>query len=300
MKAMEISLEELREGFTKYRYIINEDALYTVYLSLRLDKPLLVCGPPGVGKTELAKVLSKILDAELVRLQCHEGLDESTALYDWNIQRQLVKIHIAGRDEQLEEEKIFSFSNLLQRPLLKAITSDKKVVLLIDEIDRSDPSFEALVLEVLSDFQISIPELGTIVASQRPTVVITSGGERDLSEPLKRRCVFLYLDFPKIEEEVSILRNRIPDALDNIQEEIARAVAWARDEGFKLGPNAPAAMGWARTLLFLNADSFQKEYVDKTLKALLVNQENLLAYWSGFEKESSENVGKGKGLEETR
>ncbi|MGB9792658.1 MAG: AAA family ATPase [Thermacetogeniaceae bacterium] len=294
---MEISLEELREGFTKYRYIISEDALYTVYLSLRLDKPLLVCGPPGVGKTELAKVLSKILGAELVRLQCHEGLDESTALYDWNIQRQLVKIHIAEKDEQLVEEEIFSFSNLLQRPLLRAITSDKKVVLLIDEIDRSDSSFEALVLEVLSDFQISIPELGTIVARHKPTVVITSGGERELSEPLRRRCVFLYLDFPKIDEEVSILKNRIPEVLDNIQEEIARGVAWARDEGFRLGPNAPAAMGWARTLLYLSAGSYQKEYVDKTLETLMANQENLLAFWSRLEEEASENVEKEKGLE---
>lgn len=283
VKIMEISLEELRQGFAKYRYIINEDALYTVYLSLRLDKPLLVCGPPGVGKTELAKVLSKILDAELIRLQCHEGLDEATALYDWNIQRQLVGIHIKGRDKQYEEE-IFSFSNLLQRPLLKAITSDKKVVLLFDEIDRSDSSFEALVLEVLSDFQISIPELGTIVARHRPIVVITSGGERELSEPLKRRCVFLYIDFPKLEEEVTILKNRIPEILDNLREEMARAVAWARDKGFGLGPNAPAVMGWARTLLFLDAGSFQKEYVDKTLETLAISQENLLTYWSGKEK----------------
>ncbi len=277
---MEIRLEELREGFAIYGFIIKEDALYTVYLALRLEKPLLVCGPPGVGKTELAKVLSRIMNARLIRLQCHEGLDESSALYDWNIQRQLVKIHLSTRDEQLREEKLFSLSNILQRPLLQAITSEERVVLLIDEIDRSDPSFEAFVLEVLSDFQITIPEIGTITATRKPIVVITNNGERELSEPLRRRCIFLYLDFPTIEEEASILKNRAPEVLENLNEEIAMAVAWARDKGHQLGPSAPYALDWARSLLLLNADSYQKNYIDNTLEALAKNKENLAAFWN--------------------
>ncbi|HHW42014.1 MAG TPA: MoxR family ATPase [Syntrophomonadaceae bacterium] len=277
---MEINLEELREGFARYRFIIKEDALYTVYLALRLEKPLLVGGPPGVGKTELAKVLSQIMNARLIRLQCYEGLDESSALYDWNIQRQLVKIHLSARDGQLREEKLFSLSNILQRPLLQAITSEEQVVLLIDEIDRSDPGFEAFVLEVLSDFQITIPEIGTITATRKPIVVITNNGERELSEPLRRRCVFLYLDFPEIEEEASILKNRAPEVLENLNEEIAMAVAWARDRGHQLGPNAPYAMDWARSLLLLNADSYQKDYIDKTLKALANNKDSLAAFWN--------------------
>lgn len=291
---MEVELEQLRDGFSSSKFIIKEENLYTVYLALRLDKPLLVCGPPGVGKTELAKVLSEILNARLIRLQCHAGLDESRALYDWNIQRQLVKIHLAGKDEQLQEEAIFSLSNLLQRPLLQAIMSEERVVLLIDEIDRSDSNFEAFVLEVLSDFQISIPEIGTLVAQQKPIVVITSSGERELSEPLKRRCVFLYLDFPKIEEELSILKNRIPEVLENIHEDIAMAIAWARDQGYKLGHHAPEAMEWARSLLFLSSGNYQKDYIDKTLEALRMNRENFLAFWSQAEKESSKNCEKEK------
>lgn len=289
---MELDLEQLREGFARYRFIIKGKDLSTVYLALRLDKPLLVCGPPGVGKTELARVLSEILNAKLIRLQCHAGLDESRALYDWNIQRQLVKIHLAGKDEQLQEKAIFSISNLLQRPLLQAIMSEEKVVLLIDEIDRSDPGFEAFVLEVLSDFQISIPEIGTIVAHQKPTVVITSSGERELSEPLKRRCVFLYLDFPKIEDEVLILKNRIPGVLENIHEVIAMAVAWARDQGYKLGPHAPEAMEWARTLLFLNAGNYQNDYLEKTMETPRMNKENFQTFWSQMEKEGSKSCEK--------
>jgi len=277
---MEIRLEELREGFARYGFVIKEDDLYTVYLALHLEKPLLVGGPPGVGKTELAKVLSKIMNARLIRLQCHEGLDESNALFDWNIQRQLVKMHLAAKDEQLREETLFSLSNILQRPLLQAITSEEQVVLLIDEIDRSDPSFEAFVLEVLSDFQITIPEIGTIAATRKPIVVITNNGERELSEPLRRRCVFLYLDFPRIEEEALILKNCAPEVLENLNEEIAMAVAWARDKGHQLGPNAPYALDWARSLLLLNADSYQKDYIDKTLEALAKNKENLAAFWT--------------------
>jgi len=253
------ALEELREGFSQTGYIINEEALNVVYLALRLEKPLLVCGPAGVGKTALAKVLSKILAAKLIRLQCHEGLDENKALYDWNFQRQLVKIHLAARNEAIPEEELFSLSNILQRPLLQAITSKEPVVLLIDEIDQADPDFEAFLLEVLSDFQISIPEIGTVTAHQKPVVVITNNGERELSEALRRRCVFLYLDFPTIEQEASIIRVHAPETLENLSEEISLGVNRLLQAGHHPGPYAASVFDWARALLLLNADNLQKD-----------------------------------------
>lgn len=276
---MRVSLEELQEKFTLEGYIINEEALNTIYLALKLEKPLLICGPPGVGKTELARVLSKIFHAKLIRLQCHEGLDENKALYDWNFQRQLVKIHLTIQDRTLSEEKLFSLSNILQKPLLQAIMSEKLVVFLIDEIDRADPEFEGFLLEVLSDFQISVPEIGTITARQKPVVLITNNGERELTEALKRRCVFLHLDFPSIEQEASIIKAQIPEILANLREEITLAIASVQSAGGHLGFSALHVLDWARTLLLLDADRFQKGYVEKTLKLLAKIKENIKAYW---------------------
>lgn len=274
---MEVQLDDLRRGFNQMSYVIKEEALSTIYLALRLEKPLLACGPAGVGKTELAKALSVILKARMIRLQCHEGLDESKALYDWNIQRQLVKIHLADPKRREDEEDLFSLSYILQRPLLQAITQEDQVLLLIDEIDRSDRDFEAFLLEILSDFQVSIPEIGTVKADCKPVVVITNNGERELSEALRRRCVFLYLDYPDIEEEAAIFRSRVPEALDVIDENIALAVARARDQGHRLGAGSAAVLDWARAIFLLNADRYQKDYVAKTLDTLARKQENFTA-----------------------
>jgi MoxR-like ATPase len=275
---MQIELRELRQGFENAGFVIDEDDLNVVYLALRLEKPLLVSGPPGVGKTDLAKVLSRICGARLIRLQCHEGLDESKALYDWNFQRQLVKIHLAARSESVREDDLFTLPNILQRPLLQAITANEPVVLLIDEIDRSDPDFEAFLLEVLSDFQVSVPEIGTIKAVRKPTVIITNNGERELSEALRRRCVFLYLNFPTIEQEASIIRIKNPRVLDGLREEIALAVARTRDAGYHPVPGAEEGLDWARALFLLDADHYQKEYVDKTMDRLAENKKNLLSF----------------------
>ncbi len=275
---MEISLDTLRDGFAQMGYVIKEEALSVVYLALKLEKPLLVCGAAGVGKTELAKALSGILKARLIRLQCHEGLDESKAIYDWNIQRQLVRIHLAGKNRREDTEDLFSLPYILQRPLLQAITQEGQVLLLIDEIDRADRSFEALLLEILSDFQVSIPEIGTIKAAHRPVVVITSNGERELSEAIRRRCVFLYLDYPDIKEEAAILRLRASEVIDALDENIALAVAQAREQGYRLGTGSSAALDWARAVFILNADRYQKDYVAGTLDALARNKENIVAH----------------------
>lgn len=245
-------------------------------MALKLEKPLLISGPTGVGKTELAKALSAILNARLIRLQCYEALDESKALYDWNIQRQLVKIHISHQQggSQEQEEDLFSLPYILQRPLLEAITQKEQVLLLIDEIDRADPDFESLLLELLSDFQVSIPEIGTIKAICKPVVVITNSGERELTEALRRRCVFLYLDYPTIDEEAAIIQARASDELETLNENIALAVATVRDRGAQLGFASPQLVDWARTILMLNAGRYQKDYVDKLLADLEQYKEN--------------------------
>ena len=190
-------MEQLRRGFARVGYICEENTVLTVYLALVLQKPLLVEGAPGVGKTELGKALAQVLNTELIRLQCYEGLDETKALYEWNYQRQLLRLQIDRSAEvEVAEEDLFSPRYLLERPLLKAIRSDKRPVLLIDEVDKCDPEFEAFLFEVLSDFQVSIPEIGTVTARTVPAVVLTSNSERELSDGLKRRCLYLYLDFP--------------------------------------------------------------------------------------------------------
>ena len=291
----------MRDGFNRMCYIINEEELNTIHLALCLEKPLLVSGSAGVGKTELAKVLSAILGARLIRLQCHEGLDESKSLYDWNIQRQLINIHLSSRTKDSEkiEEDIFSLDYILQRPLLQAITQKEQVLLLIDEIDRSDRDFEAFLLELLSDYQVSIPEIGTIKAVCKPVVVITNSGERDLSEALRRRCVFLYLDNPTIEEEACILRARVPDVLETLNENIAIAVAMARDKGSQLGFGNVQLLDWARVLLMLDADRFKKDYVVQCMEQLAWNRENIIAIMeesSGHMTNSSEDrAGKAAG-----
>ncbi|NLJ56909.1 MAG: MoxR family ATPase [Firmicutes bacterium] len=272
---MQLTLEDLRKDFKKAGYICDEETVLTVYLSLVLEKPILIEGPPGVGKTEMGKVLAQIFDTELIRLQCYEGLDENKALYEWNYQKQLLKIQIGRRDAGAGQQAgdLFSTEYLLERPLLRAIQAPRKAVLLVDEIDKSDDEFEAFLFEVLSDFQVSIPELGTIKANHIPIVVLTSNSERELSDGLKRRCVFLYLDFPGIEKEVEIIQAKVPQAGDNLTKEIARAVNLIRKNAeIRKKPSIAETLDWTRALVSLNKDRLQSSTIELTLNLLLKNR----------------------------
>jgi len=269
---MNISLPDLKKGFTEAGYICNESTALTVFLTLELNKPLLIEGAPGVGKTEMGKVLAEILAADLIRLQCYEGLDETKALYEWNYQRQLLRIQMNRNLEegQVKEEDLFSEQYLLERPLLKAIQAQKRPVLLIDEVDKCDPEFEAFLFEVLSDFQVSIPELGTIKARQIPVVVLTSNNERELSDGLKRRCLYLYLDFPSVEDEVRIIKAKVPEAADRLAWEVARVVARLRQEGdLRKKPSIAETLDWARALVALNRSRLDGKLVGETLNLVL-------------------------------
>lgn len=274
---MDLTMNELREGFEKQGYIANDETLVTVYLALKLGKPLLMEGPPGVGKTEIAKVLAGVFHTELIRLQCYEGLDENKAIYEWNYQRQLIKIQIAkdNKDASEIENDIFSREYLLERPLLKAIQAPEAPVLLIDEIDKTDEEFEAFLFEVLSDFQVSIPELGTVKARQIPIVVLTSNAERELSDGLKRRCVYLYLDYPNIETEIKIINARIPEVGDKLTREISRAVNYIRKMDLKKKPSIAETLDWARALIALNADRISPELLKHTMNIILKNKDDI-------------------------
>lgn len=269
---MEFTLSRLCHGFSNAGYICDDSVALTVFLALKLQKPLLIEGAPGVGKTEMGKVLAEILQTELIRLQCYEGLDETKALYEWNYQRQLLRIQMdRGRDlPEASEEDLFSMRYLLERPLLKAIRAGKSVVLLIDEVDKCDPEFEAFLFEVLSDFQVSIPELGTIKALNIPVVVLTSNSERELSDGLKRRCLYLYLDFPTIEKEVQIIRARVPEAGERLSTEIARVISFLRDRAeLRKKPSIAETLDWARALIALDRKRLDGALVSDTLNMLL-------------------------------
>jgi MoxR-like ATPase len=269
---MNLTLAQLRKSFEQAGYICDESTVLTVYLALELQKPILIEGAPGVGKTEMGKVLAQVMNTELIRLQCYEGLDETKALYEWNYQRQLLRIQMsrALQDEQINEEDLFSDQYLLERPLLKAIRSEERVVLLIDEVDKCDPEFEAFLFEVLSDFQVSIPELGTIPAKKIPVVVLTSNNERELSDGLKRRCLYLYLDFPEIEKEVQIIRAKVPGIADRLAWESARVVAHLRQQAdMRKKPSIAETLDWARALVSLNRSSLDGKVVTDTLNLLL-------------------------------
>jgi MoxR-like ATPase len=249
-----------------------------LYLADRLEKPVLVEGPAGVGKTELAKALSAVTGARLIRLQCYEGLDESKALYEWNYKKQLLRIQ-ADREHETSwadvEADIFSEPFLLTRPLLEAIRADEPIVLLIDEVDRVEIETEALLLEVLSDFQVSIPELGTIEGKQRPLVVMTSNNTRELSEALKRRCLYLHLDYPDLEREKDIVRVRVPDVDDELAEQVARVVRSIRQLELKKAPSISETIDWAKTLLFLGKNEIDPELIGETLHVLLKYQSDI-------------------------
>ncbi len=273
----DITIEWLRAKLIENSYICDDEIIVTIYLALKMEKPLLVTGAPGVGKTEIAKVLSSVFSTDLIRLQCYEGLDESKALYEWNYQRQLLKIQICRETgiKELGEDDLFSPEYLLARPLLQAIQSKKKVVLLIDEVDKTDEEFEAFLLELLSDFQVSIPEMGTVVARQIPIVILTSNEERELSEGLKRRCLYLHINYPTIEKEVEIIRVKVPEVGRRLAEQIARFMSFLRSElEFKKNPAVAETLDWARALAVLNAQKLEPKVIENTLNVILKNKED--------------------------
>jgi len=260
-------------------YLADPGIAGVVYLADRLEKPVLVEGPAGVGKTELAKAIAATTDARLIRLQCYEGLDESKALYEWNYKKQLLRIQADREHEtswEVVESDIFSEAFLLTRPLLEAIRAEEPVVLLIDEVDRVEIETEALLLEVLSDFQVSIPELGTIEGKQRPVVVLTSNNTRELSEALKRRCLYLHIDYPAVERETEIVRVRVPEIDAELASQVARVVASIRDLDLKKAPSISETIDWARTLLFLGRTEIDPATIGETLHVLLKYQADLV------------------------
>ncbi len=272
---MKITQDFVAEGLRHAHYVTNERVETALYLALVLEKPLLIEGPAGAGKTEIAKVLAQMLGTELVRLQCYEGLDEARALYEWNYQKQLLRLQADEQQglgwEQLSQH-IFSREYLLERPLLKAISTPRKVVLLIDEIDKSDEEFEAFLLELLSDFQISIPELGTIRAQERPAVVLTSNRARELSEALRRRCLHLYIDFPGIEQERRILELKIPNLDAAMAAAAARFVNALRKLDLAKQPSVAETLDWVRALIQLGVKEIDQQAVRATLGLLLKHE----------------------------
>ena len=275
---MDISRETIQEGLHRSRYITTDAVETVLYLVLVLEKPLLIEGPAGAGKTEIGKVLAETLHTELIRLQCYEGLDEAKALYEWNYQKQLLRIQ-ADRDRGVSGEEVtqhvFSPDFLLERPLLRAITSPHRVVLLVDEIDKADEEFEAFLLELLSDFQVSIPELGTVHATHRPVVVLTSNRARDLSEALKRRCVYLWLDFPGIEKEREIIALKVPTLQPRLQEHVARFVHGLRKLDLHKTPSIAETLDWARALRALGVEELTPGAVRQTLNLVLKHDDDL-------------------------
>jgi MoxR-like ATPase len=286
------TMTDVRSSLSEQQYIATDDIATVVFLAEKLGKPLLAEGPAGVGKTELAKAWATANGRELIRLQCYEGLDETKALYEWEYAKQMLYTQLL-RDQlretlagatslseaadrlAAEEDVFFSQRFLLQRPLLRAILSDKPVVLLIDEIDRSDSEFEAFLLEVLSDFQVSVPELGTLKAKHQPSVFLTSNNTRELSEALKRRCLYLFVDYPDEEAELNIVRLKVPDLAPKLAQQAVELVQKLRGLDLKKSPSVSETLDWARALVMLNARSLDRETLDNTLTVLLKHESDV-------------------------
>ena len=265
------SVADVKERLGAAGYLTDDAIATTVFLADRLGKPLLIEGPAGVGKTELAKSVATAIDAELIRLQCYEGLDEARALYEWNYKKQLLRIQASKDDDSWDEihDDVFAEEFLLSRPLLTAIRRDEPTVLLIDETDKADVEVEGLLLEVLSDFQITIPELGTIKASRRPLVFLTSNATRELSEALKRRCLYLHLDYPDAEREKAIVLSRVPEVAEKLAEQLVRTVRALRSLELKKSPSISESIDWARTLVALGLDTLDEAAMKDTLGVVL-------------------------------
>ncbi len=276
------SVAAVREGLEKVDYLANEGIAGIVYLAERLQKPVLVEGPAGTGKTQLAKSAAEMTGARLIRLQCYEGLDESKALFEWNYKKQLLRIQ-AERHDRAEggqswdeiEDDIFSDDFLLTRPLLEAIRAEDPVVLLIDEVDRVEVETEALLLEILSDYQVSIPELGTVTATQIPLVFLTSNNTRELSEALKRRCLYLHVDYPDLEREKEIVLTKVPDITEALADQVARIVRSLRQLELKKAPSVSETLDWAKTLLLLGVEHVDDKTATDTVNILLKYQSDI-------------------------
>jgi MoxR-like ATPase len=262
-------------GLEAAGYLADEQISTIVYLATKLEKPLLVEGPAGVGKTELAKAVASSLGRELVRLQCYEGVDETKALYEWNYKKQLLRIQAGGDEWNELSEDIFSEPFLLERPILKAIRSIEPVVLLIDEIDKLDYEAEALLLEVLADYQVTIPEMGTVTAKQVPFVLLTSNNERDLTEALKRRCLYLHIDYPAPAREKAIVMSRVPGIQEALVDQLVRVVQSLRELDLKKAPSIAETIDWAETLLQLSITELEADGIRRTLPVLLKFESDL-------------------------
>ena len=273
-----MDMEELKRKLDEARYIYDDTLATVLYVALRLGRPLLIEGAAGVGKTEIAKVMADALGRELVRMQCYEGLDESKSLYEWNYQKQLlsIQINMGKRDEEELTKSLFSDEYLLARPLLRSIRAEKPVVLLIDEIDKSDEEFEAFLLELLSDMQVSIPEIGTVQATTLPFVVLTSNRARPLSDALRRRCAYLYIDYPDPEKELAILRARLPEVDAHLAVQVVDAVQKLRgSEAILKKPSIAETLDWAQALTALGVRELTPELMRSTVGFVLKNSEDI-------------------------
>jgi MoxR-like ATPase len=271
------SVEAMRDGLEAVGYLAAESTAMVAFLAAKLGKPVLVEGPAGVGKTELAKALARSTERKLIRLQCYEGLDEAKALYEWNYRKQLLRIQAEASDTGWEhvQDDIFGEEFLLTRPLLQAIAEKEPVVLLIDEIDKTDQEFEAMLLEVLSDFQISIPELGVIEASSHPLVLLTSNNSRELTEALKRRCLYLWLDYPNVEPQVEAVRLHAPELPETVARKLVEVVHMVRGLDLKKPPSIAESIDWARALLMLGADDIDSSVFERTMSIIVKHRTDL-------------------------
>jgi len=277
MHASPASADEIKQGLQDVGYLPNDSTALVSFLAAKLGKPILVEGPAGVGKTQLAKSLAESLGREIVRLQCYEGLDEAKALYEWNYRKQLLRIQAEaeGAGWQEVQDDIFGKEFLLERPLMTAIASPKPVVLLIDEIDKTDQEFEAMLLELLSDFQITIPELGRIEATTMPIVLLTSNNTRELTEALKRRCLYLWLDYPALEHELAIVRLHAPELDEHVARRLVEVVSLVRDLDLKKPPSIAESIDWARALLLLGAQDIDAKVFRDTMSVIVKHRTDL-------------------------
>lgn len=279
----DIDIETLKQKMSEAHYVYDDNLITTLFVALKLGRPLLIEGAAGVGKTEIAKVMAAALGRELVRMQCYEGLDESKTIYEWNYQKQLlsIQVNMGKEDSDKLTKSLFSDEYLLERPLLKSIRSEQPVVLLIDEIDKSDEEFEAFLLELLSDFQVSIPEVGTIKAKTVPFVVLTSNRARPISDALRRRCAYLYIEYPSLDKEVAIIRTRLPHIDDHLALQVAQAIQNLRNnEAILKKPSVAETLDWAEALNALGVRELTPELMKSTVGFVLKNNEDINEFFN--------------------